>query len=357
MEHREPPRIPLGDRRFDGAIQEPKSGFRLRTFDPFRDRRRIDLLRAGLIAAAAMAAVALLLYVGSRAAIAAVHWLHVQSQYQVTFDKIELVRELPSWYRGGKREFLGRVRRESGHAESISQLDVRPDRLALAFKLDPWVEEVLKVSYSPGRISLDLKIREPVAWLKLADGQPQIVDGEGRLLPAEDVDIESAGGLLRLTCVGLSLPSDRRPGVVWKSRPQGADSDQVEERIVAAAGLARFLKRELQAAGPGASAAVRMIEIILSSDVSDFRKRGLFILNSEGTEFCWGRAPGSEAPKEPTAREKWQMLLNWEAQPHSRKLTEPDYWVVSPRGLLLVCTHEGRPHRPVEATRSKPPPG
>ena len=87
MEHREPPRIPLGDRRFDGVIQESKTGFRLRTFDPFRDRRRIDLLRAGLIAMAAIAVVALLFYMGSRAAIAAVHWLHAQSQYQVAFDR------------------------------------------------------------------------------------------------------------------------------------------------------------------------------------------------------------------------------------------------------------------------------
>ena len=47
MEHREPPRIAAGDRRFDGAIEEPASSFRLRAFDPFSDRRHIDLVRAG----------------------------------------------------------------------------------------------------------------------------------------------------------------------------------------------------------------------------------------------------------------------------------------------------------------------
>ena len=111
MEHREPPRIPLGDRRFDGAIEESKSGFRLRTFDPFRDRRRIDLLRAGLIALAAIAVVALLFYIGSARQSPPFIGCIAQSQYQVAFDQIELVDDLPSWYRGGKREFLSRVRR------------------------------------------------------------------------------------------------------------------------------------------------------------------------------------------------------------------------------------------------------
>ena len=196
--------------------------------------------------------------------------------------------DLPSWYRGGKREFLGRVRRASGHTESISQLDVRPDRLALAFKLDPWVEEVRKVIYAPGRIFLDLKIREPVAWVKPADGQPQIVDGEGRVLPAEDVDVEAASGLLRLTDpAGLSPPSDRRPGVVWKSRPQGADPTRSRSGSSQRPGWRDFLKRELQAAGPNAPAALRMIEIILS-DVNDFRKRGLIRVQRRGNRILLG---------------------------------------------------------------------
>ena len=230
-------------------------------------------------------------------------WLHRQSQYQVAFDQIQLAHELPSWYRGGKREFLGRVRRGSGQSEVLSQLEVRPDRLALAFKLDPWVEEVVKVSYGPGRIVVDLKFREPVAWVKLGDGRQQMIDGEARLLPGEDVELEALDGLLRITGVGLSAAADQRAGVVWKSKARGEEVEQAEERIVAAAGLARFLNRQVQSAGSPASAAVRMIEI----SVSDFRNRGLFVFNAEGTVFRWGRALGlkhRESPL-PTRNGRW----------------------------------------------------
>jgi hypothetical protein len=349
MEHREPPRIAAGDRRFDGAIEEPASGFRLRAFDPFRDRRRIDLLRAGVMIAAALALTAILFYLGSRAAIAAVTWLHRQSQYQVAFDEIKLVQELPRWYRGGNREFLDRVRRGSGQSARLSQLEVRPDRLAVAFKLDPCVEEVVRVSYTPGRILVDLKFREPVAWVKPEKGQ-HLVDGEGRVLPAEDVDFEAAGPLLNITGVDLSPPADSRVGVVWKSKSKSGEVEQVDRRIVAAAGLARFLRQQGRLGGK-LPPALQMIEII----VTDFGGRGLFLLNAKGTVFCWGRAPGAEQPRELTAMEKWETLRRWTESSLGQTLAEGDYWEFSRRGVSLVCTHIHGPHRRQVGPRSTTP--
>ena len=172
MEHREPPRIAAGDRRFDGAIEEPRgrdSGCARST------RSAIDVALTSsepalMVAGGARRSRRCSFYLGSRATIAAVAWLHRQSQYQLAFDEIQLAHELPSWYRGGNREFLDRVRRGSGQSERHFSTGGRPDRLAVAFKLDPWVEEVVKVSYAPGRISVDLKFREPVAWVKLDGG-------------------------------------------------------------------------------------------------------------------------------------------------------------------------------------------
>jgi hypothetical protein len=351
MEHREPPRIAAGDRRFDGEIEEPARPFRLRAFDPFSDRRHIDLFRAGVMAAAALAIMALLFYVGSRASIAAVGWLHRQSQYQVAFEEIQLVQELPGWYRGGKREFLRSVRERSGQSASLSQLDVRPGRLALAFKLDPWVEEVVKISYAPGRILVDLKFREPVALVKLDSG-PQLVDGEGRLLPTEDVDFDPAGPLLKITAQDLAPPSDPRAGVVWKSKSASPEVEKVEERIVAAAGLARFFMQQSRNAGKN-SPALRMIEII----VTEFGGRGLFVLNGDGALLCWGRAPGAERPRELSAAQKWQMLLTWAESSAGNTLADGDYWEFSPRGMSLVCTHPRAPHRRQDRPTSTSPQG
>jgi hypothetical protein len=350
MEHREPPRIAASDRRFDGAIENPASRFRLRAFDPSGSRPRIDAFRLGLASLAALAVAATLVFLGSRATSAAVGWLHRQSQYQLAFDNIQLVQQPPRWFRGGRREFLSRVRRSSGNSARISQLEVRPDRLATAFKLDPWVEEVIHVSYAPGRISVDLKFREPVAWVKLASRRQQLVDGLGRVLPSEDVDVELLDPLMKITGEGLTAPADPRAGVVWKSKAGGSEVDEVDERIVAAAGLARFLRRECQGAGPSGSSALRMVEIIVT-DLADFGKRGLFMLNSEGTEFCWGSAPGSERPREPTAQEKWQILLRWSESSAEHTLAPEDYWDFSQKGLSHVCP---RTHRPRHIPRSAP---
>ena len=231
------------------------------------------------------------------------------------------------------------MREGLGQQTSISQLEVRPDRLALAFKLNPWVEEVVKVSYAPGRIVVDLRFREPVAWVKL-DGGPLFVDGEGRLLPTEDVDFDAAGPLLRITGDDLTPSADPRAGMVWKSKPKAGDVEQVDERMIAAAGLASFLRHQART-GAKSSPALQMIEII----VTDFGGRGLFVLNVNGTVFCWGRAPGSERPRELTALEKWQMLLKWSESSTGNTLTAPDYWEFSARGMSPVCTHPQAPHR------------
>ena len=86
--------------------------------------------------------------------------------------------------------------------------------------------------------------------------------------------------------------------------------------MVAAASLARFLTQQVRSGG-NTSPALEMIEII----VTDFSGRGLFVLNAEGTVFCWGRAPGTERPRELPATEKWQMLLKWAESPQEILLT------------------------------------
>ena len=265
-------------------------------FDPMRTRARVFSTRLAITTLAATCLTCLLVYLGSCAAGVVAAWLNRQSQYQLAFDDIDLVRDLPSWYRGGKREFLSRVRKSSGNPERISQLEVRPDRIAKAFRLDPWVEEVMNVTYSPGRIAVDLKFREPVAAVRLASGQPQIIDGQARLLPSEDVDVELVSPAFKITGAESTPPADPSPGVVWKTTAGAADPDRVDETILAAASLAAFLKQHMNALGAESPPALRMTEIMLA-DPKVFGEHRLFTANTEGTIFWWGSRPGPSLPE------------------------------------------------------------
>ena len=307
MEHREPPFFAAGDRRPGGALENPAGGFRLRAFDPLSNRRRIDAVRLAVTSLVVLGVAALVLYAASWALSAAVGWVHRQSQYQVAFDEIQLLRDLPRWYRGGKREFLRHVRESSGNAERISQLEVRPDRLAKAFKLDPWVQEVVSVSDAPGRVSVNLNLRDPIALVKLAKGRQQVIDGEGTILPWDDIDFDAIEPLVMVRGERLTSPSEPRAGVVWKSKT-ASGLDEVDERIVAAARLARFLKQAHQGRNGENSSALRMVEINVnefeetgasnrgnqssSTNQPGTDKRGLFVFNAAGTASPLGKCAG-----------------------------------------------------------------
>ena len=149
-----------------------------------------------------------------------------------------------------------------------------------------------RVTFGPGRIAVDLKFREPVAWVKVEGGQ-QIVDGQGRLLPSEDVDVQLVGALIQITGVELTRPADSRAGVVWKSKSAGEEVARPDERIISAARLARFLREHVGSDQGAASKTLRMVEII----VTVFAERGLFVFNSEKTIFGWGSAPTAKHPE------------------------------------------------------------
>jgi len=350
MEHREPPRIAAGDRRFDGAIEEPGGRFRLRRFDPDRSRHQPDLGRAGLLTLAAVAVLAGLIYLAYHATRAAVRWLHHQSNYQLPFNQIRLATEPPAWYRGGTQEFLEQVRLGAGESERISLLAVVPERLRLAFKKYAWVEDVVKVSYGPGRVVVDLRYRRPVAWVDLRNGRQQIVDDEGILLPPEDIDAAQLGQLIKITGDGLGAPSDPRAGVIWKRKASTTDMGEADPRIQAAARLAGFLRTEPRARDALSSQALLILQIM----VTDLAHEGLFMMNAEGTLIWWRKAPGDErsGKLKLSAEQKWAMLRHWQQSTRARFLNEGDYWAFSSKGLYHVCTHPRSPHEPAEKSEA-----
>ena len=129
----------------------------------------------------------------------------------------------PEWYRGGAKGFTDRVRRRTDLSESIPSLEFTPDRLGMAFR-DAWVEEVLKVSYSPGKIRVHVKYRKPVAMVALADADTGV-----RIRRAKELGVVHFIG--------------KRAG------------EETLERIVLAAGLLARPPREVRRPGPNGSAA------------------------------------------------------------------------------------------------------
>jgi hypothetical protein len=354
MEHREPPRIASSERQVDAAADLAGGRFRLRRFDAIGNSRKFDYSRASLLVVAGLALAVALVYLTDRARRVAVAWLAHQSQYQLAFDRIELAPEPPPWYQGGRHAFLKGVRLAAGERENVAVLDESPDHLAIAFKKYAWVEEVVKVAYGPSRIRVDLRYRQPVAWVRLRDGNQKVVDRNGIILPAENVDVAVLGQVIEISgdisAGGLAAPSDPRSGVIWKSAGDGTGLGQVEERIVAASKLAAFLTQAAQANDAQQYPSLHVIRIV----VTDFRARGLFVVNAEGAAILWGDAPGDEPTGKPTAEEKWVILRHWRETSPSRFLETGDYWAFSKRELRHVCPHMKDPHQPKERSSDRP---
>ena len=346
MEHREPPRIATSGRQFDDAAERVGGRFRLRRFDEDGNHRKIDYRRAGLLVGVGLALVAGMLYLTVQARRVSLGWLARQSQYQLPFDRIELAPETPRWYQGGPRAFLERVRLGAGEPENIAVLDVPRDHVAVAFKKYAWVEEVVKVAYPPGRIRVDVRYRKPAAWVQLQGAEKRIVDRNGIILPTDDVDVAALGQVIKISGHGLLAPSDPRPGVVWKSSGDGPGLDRADERILAASKLAAFFVQGPQANDSHKYPALHLREII----VTDFDVRGLFVINDEGTNICWGSGPGTERPGELSADEKWAILRRWAETARARFLEPEDYWSFSRTGLQHRCPHRSDPHRPKESS-------
>jgi hypothetical protein len=283
----------------------------------------------------------------------------------------------PAWYRGGTRGFLEQVRLAGGEEERISILAVEPDRIARAFKNYAWVENVSKVTYPPGGLTVTLEYRQPVAAVRLPQGLQELVDQKGNWLRLEDVDVSRLGPLAPLIVIsgeGLVAPADPRPGVIWMAEGRPGELPRPDGRVLAGAKLAGFLTKEPQVQEAARSPALHVLEIIVTesnreeepaqprsgrlpartrepdvgaADWSSRRPvepRGLFILNAEATMIQWGAPPGEEPPGEPTARVKWTMLRDWSKAQATRSLPKGDYWAFFHDEL-----------RPVQTNRSETP--
>jgi hypothetical protein len=347
MEHREPLRATPADRRLDVASDSPRESgtFRLRSRDPAGAARAGGWRRLTLLVATVLVTLLALGYLASIGTVAAVGWLHRQSYYQLPFNRIRLEPGPPKWYRGGSHAFLEAVRRSARQNQPIARLDVAPNDIAAIFRNYHWVEDV-RVRYPNGGITVELRYRSPVAYVQLSSSDQWIVDEKGTILPPADVDESQLGPgrLTRITGEKLAPPADPTPGVCWKSNTKTNEIPREDRRILAAARLAGYVRAKEQLQSSQNLPALRIGEIIVP-DFDDFDRRRLFVLNDERQTIWWRDSPGEERPGEPNADEKWEMLRKWGESSKQRALPDRDYWRFSPKELVPVCLHEGRPHQ------------
>ncbi len=112
----------------------------------------------------------------------------------------------------------------SGEFQTFSALDFDREHLLLRFKRYIWVEKVLHVTVThPNRVTVQLEYVEPVAMERLADRPERtIVNGDGVILPREDIDFGRVGPLIQL--YRFEPPVAPTFGETWKT--QGSIASQ-----------------------------------------------------------------------------------------------------------------------------------
>lgn len=307
---------PTGPRPFSRLVASPAT-------------RRPAIARLLMAAVAGVALLLGLVALSKRTALAVAAWLYSQPDYYQAFRAIELDPPSPPWIKSGRQGLLDQVRAQSGQPEWIPVLSLDLTELERAFKLhSPWVARVERIERAyPNHLRVRLRYREPVGetlWLHRTDLKPIVVDGDGVILPLDDLERSAAGQLIGI--VAERPPADPQPGRFWDTiEPQGGLT-QPDTKIAAAARLAAFFKdRQTQAATRSP-----LLSIV---QINPGYARGLVAVAADKTEIVWGDPPGSEPPGELSADSKWTLLRHWFETPGQRPVAYPDYLEFSDRRL------------------------
>ncbi len=315
MEHREAPRM---------APAEAATARRFARFVSAPTVSRIALSRLGLAVLAGMLTVGLVTSGGWYALRLMMGWVDRQRPYQIAFHEITLDPPPPAWYRGSACVFLDRVRAAALVQEpSLSVLNCDLEELKTDFQKYAWVKRVARVRCvpperdHPARLTIQLEYREPVAVAILPKRPEIVLDGEGVILPGEDIDRERVGPFIPIH--RLAPPYAPRTGQVWKVESATPGVAEVNAHAVAAARLAACLK-EVAAQGKN-SGPLSPVPLI----AFDRNGAGPFVEFAATRWLLWGEVPGDESPGQPTAEAKWTMLRDWVQKNGVEALKYPCY--------------------------------
>ncbi len=345
MDYRESPGISAGS-RLEGGVDDQAEPRRFRRFDFVRPQRQLDVprvvLAVGLIGMAAVLAV----YLVTMAVRSAVSWLHLQSQYQIQFADIALAEPPPAWFRGGRETFLRKVRENADEPEILPLLDLERGRIDRAFRLSPFVEDVIRVEYPPHQIIVHLVYKQPIATLPFPRSPALILDRNAHVLPREDIDLDKLDPLIEVIAQGL-LPSAAKPGLPFRPPGSSPESDRCESCIRQATSLAAYF-REPPRARAASSPALRITKVIATECIaaasSTLDHRGFFVANADRALILWGQPPGEEPPGAAKADDKWAILEKWATGPVHEPLPDRDFWSFTPTYLDHIRTAPASGH-------------
>ncbi len=281
--------------------------------------RRLSPARLGIAALVSAGLLVLLVLLFSNGLESARAWLHRQPQYRVPFRAIRLDPPPPPWLRGGAPVFLDRIREAASRdSDSFSVLELSPRELKRIFGLDCWVEKVVRVEVSyPNQVEVRLAYRTPVAVPRFSPSLGFLLDRQGSILPAKDVDQEVLEPLIPID--GLDPPVDPHAGEVWKTGDAARGQLHEDGRAVKAAILADFLR----AARHDATHSTGTPQILC---IFAMKEEEFFVKCGEDIWVHWNHAPGDEEPGHATAKTKWSLLGEWFQKHEARAL---------PRGHFL----------------------
>lgn len=317
MEHREPPRIATADDSSHEPESDPIRGRRFARFVTPPSVRRLSRPRIVL----AIFAGAGLLYVLSLAGLQGLRslrtFVHKQAEYQVAFSEIVLDPPPPGWYKGGSKHFLERVRKESSAPEQFSLLDLDTEKLKLAFQRDGWVRKAVVMRQNPNRVVVHLDYREPVALVSVEHSRKELIDQEAVILNQDEVDLNAAATLVleRRGESPLLPPFQRKVGETWKTESGPNKLPAVDERVLAGAKLANFL-RSVQR-----DDLIKRSPNVFQAVVAESESK-LWVQSGDHLLVFWGMPPNEERPGELIFSEKWKVLTNWIKQ-YDQSVNDP----------------------------------
>ena len=235
---------------------------------------------------------AVVLGIGSGLYFAWQQWGHPATQsaeYALTADQIQ-VPARPTWiHTDVKAEVI-----RDAQLERLQILDAKlTEKINRAFALHTWVARVHRVRKEyPARVIVDLEYRSPVAMVEVeaTDGPGLLfVDRDSVLLPSDDFASKQTQNYLRIQVQSSPTTPAGPYGTAWG-----------DVRIAGAAKLAYELRDVWQQAE---LKRIHVLEMPGGKVIYELETR-------EGKKTRWGRAPGDEAEREPTADVKKSRLLN-----------------------------------------------
>jgi hypothetical protein len=206
--------------------------------------------------------------------------------YLVSEDKI-VVTPQPGWIHTNVKADC--IRALAGRQLKLLDREL-VEKIGSAFKLHPWVAEVVRVEKRyPAQVLVELEYRRPVLVVKLdAPGDEGLLflDEHAVLLPSTDFAPSQARTYLRIAASG-EAPSGVY-GVPWKS-----------ERIAGAAAIASAVETQWQTLG---------LYWIVTARIGSGEL--VYELRSQDEKFrlIWGRPPEHESPGEPSTQQKLAAL-------------------------------------------------